>query len=129
MDTQRFSDWLNDQMRDRGWTQADLARASGLNTGFVSMIMSGKRGPGSKACQSIAKGLRLHESVVFQAAGLLAGRPRTSDGDALINEITDIYHRLDEYDRAEMLEFSRMKLRLQEAKGKYGTHPAPAESP
>jgi transcriptional regulator with XRE-family HTH domain len=37
-----FSDWLLQEMIKKGWSQADLARASGLTTAAVSKYMSGR---------------------------------------------------------------------------------------
>ena len=120
MDRTMFRDWLLDQMRERGWSKADLARASGLDTGYISNVFNRKRNVGAQACLQFAKAFHLPDSVVLQAAGLMAGRPLPSEADATINEINEIYARLPRGDQEELLEFSRMKLRRQE-RGESGT--------
>ena len=39
--------WLNDLLEDAGWTPADLARATGLDSAVISNIRNGKLGTGA----------------------------------------------------------------------------------
>jgi transcriptional regulator with XRE-family HTH domain len=65
-----FNDWLLNQLRERSWSQADLARASGLTRGGVSNYING-RTPDEAALRKIAKALKLSPEAVFRAAGVL----------------------------------------------------------
>lgn len=78
MSTLDFPEWLNDELQQRGWTQADLARKSGLTTAGISRILSGQRDPGPEALIAIAEALKLPPEHVFRKAGLLPeeGTPR-----------------------------------------------------
>ena len=66
-----FTDWLREEIKKRGWDQAELARRSGVSTGTVSRIMTGGRNAGPDFCIGIAKALGLPRSEVFKARGWL----------------------------------------------------------
>jgi transcriptional regulator with XRE-family HTH domain len=67
-----FSDWLLNEMNKRGWSQADLARASGINRQSVSDYVNRRRtNPDPDVLVSLSKGLHLSPITVFRAAGLL----------------------------------------------------------
>lgn len=86
--SEKFSTWLNDQLTERNWTQADLMRASGLPRGTISNILNNVRKPGSDVLQAIAHGLSIPTVTVYQAAGLL---PPLEDDDQWVEKQT---HRL-----------------------------------
>lgn len=65
-----FNDWLLSQLKERDWSQADLARYSGLTRGGVSNYING-RIPDESALRKIAKALKLSPEEVFRRAGLL----------------------------------------------------------
>lgn len=67
-----FSDWLLEEMSKRGWSQADLARASGLHRQSISDYVNRRRtSPEPDALIAIAKGLSISPVTVFRKAGLL----------------------------------------------------------
>lgn len=65
-----FNEWLLERLKEQDWSQADLARASGLTTGAVSNYING-RIPDESALRKIAKAFRLPPELVFEKAGLL----------------------------------------------------------
>lgn len=67
-----FSDWLLSEISKRGWSQADLARASGVNRQSVSDYINRRRtNPDPDVLVSLAKGLHISPITIFRAAGLL----------------------------------------------------------
>ena len=42
---QDFIDWLQQEMLNRGWNQAELARRSGTTTAQISRVMTGEQRP------------------------------------------------------------------------------------
>lgn len=50
-----FVDWVQEQMKSKGWGLMDLHRASGLDAGGLSYLLAGKRAPGLKTCKSLAR--------------------------------------------------------------------------
>jgi transcriptional regulator with XRE-family HTH domain len=67
-----FSDWLLEEMSKRGWSQADLARASGLHRQSISDYVNRRRtNPEPDALIAIANGLSISPVTAFRHAGLL----------------------------------------------------------
>lgn len=74
---QMFNDWLLKQMQLQEWSQADLARHSGLTKGAISKYING-RIPDESAIRKIAHALKLPVDFVFEQAGLLPQKPELS---------------------------------------------------
>jgi len=66
----KFNDWILNQLNQKDWSQADLARASGLTRGAVSKYLT-DRIPDEDALRKIAKAFKLPPEDVFRAAGVL----------------------------------------------------------
>lgn len=64
-------DWLVKEMEDRGWSQRELARLSGVNYTTVSKVMSGQAKVTFNFCAAISKPLDKQPIEVFRIAGLL----------------------------------------------------------
>lgn len=71
MQSVEFSTWLQEQLNERGWDQADLVRRSGVSQSQVSRIMTGTRNPGPETSKAIARALRLPPEDVLRQAGIL----------------------------------------------------------
>ena len=102
-----FIDWLNNELNKRGWTQADLARQSGITTAGISRIMTGERKPGKDICTAIADALRYPPETIFRIARLLPNKP---EFEIEMDEWRFILAKLSERDRAELMEIARGKL-------------------
>ena len=69
-----FREWLREEIKSRGWKQADLVRESGLDSAVISNIINGKRKVGETTIIAIARALRLPPDLVFQKAGILPAK-------------------------------------------------------
>ena len=103
-----FSDWLLDELRKREWTQADLARASGLTTAAISKYMSG-RIPEKDALKKIARAFDVPIGNLYQIAGMLPPEP---EPDLLTKAIMHLLHDLDNEEKNEVLEYVKLRRRL-----------------
>ena len=116
-----FAEWLIKELRNRGWTQADLARESGLTSGGIAHLVNRTRNPTAESCKVIARALRYPPEIVFRAAGLLPPKPAA---DAIIEQAEHIingYKSPETKNRAlAYLEF----LRVEEEKAEYRAKPA-----
>lgn len=65
-----FAQWLESEMKARGWRQADLIKRSGISSGLLSQILSGQRRPGVDTCRAIARAFGLSDMQVLELAGL-----------------------------------------------------------
>ncbi len=103
-----FNDWLLEQMTERGWTQADLARASGLNRQSISDYINLRRtNPEPEALVAIAHGLNISPITVFRKAGLL---PLGPDSEVKFEDWKYLIEQMDPSDEAELRQIAEMKI-------------------
>jgi len=110
-DVSDFSDWLEKELKDRDWRQADLVKRSGVNSGLLSQILSKQRKPGANTARAIARALGMAESEVFQRAGLLSvplskDVVRLAEEDASIAETYRVMKTLSRQQRRDVLRFA-----------------------
>ena len=115
-----FSDWLENQLRERVWSPADLTREAGWGSpSTVARILNGTRKPGAHVCRAIAKALGIPEEFVFRRAGLLSPLPATEDSK--IREVWDVMKNMSPEKREEAINYIRyLYQQEQEAKRKEG---------
>ncbi len=109
-----FPEWLQERLKLRDMTQADLARESGLTSAAISRIMNGSRRPGPDACRAIAKALEMEEVDVFRQAGLLSPEPEESgkpEEPPNLREWVRIFLKADESERDRMIDVAKTLLR------------------
>lgn len=111
MTTENFSNWLRKELEKRDWSQADLARRSGVSTAQIARILSGERGIGAASLQSIAKALKIPSETIYRAAGLL---PPVSEEEALIQEIMHDFNELPPDEQINVAEYVKFRRRLAE---------------
>lgn len=90
-----FSLWLRDSLDERGWTQAEFCRRSGLSQQHVSRIISGVGEPGMDFYEGAARALKLPLDEVLVRAGVIAAR------NEILPEPRDWSHRLRQFEEAE----------------------------
>ena len=78
-----FSEWLQNEMNKRGWSQSDLARAADLNRAVINKLLNGKSHPQPSTLEAISRALKIPLETTYRAAGLL---PANSDHDETIEE-------------------------------------------
>ncbi len=111
-----FSKWLKDELEARSWKQADLVRASGLDSAVVSNIVNGRRKAGETTAKAIAKALNIPAELVFRRASLLPPQPERNEK---ISEVLYILEQLDEANQSDVADYVRMRLQIQERRGSY----------
>lgn len=109
MDT--LSEWLQEQMDERGWDQAELARQSKVKPASLSRVMTGRRGLGPRMGGKIAKALNVDENIVFEKAGIMVSK---TPGDPGESELKNIYHALNHSNRGDLIDYARLKMDQQE---------------
>jgi len=86
-----FSSWLYDRLNEKGWSQSELARRSGIAPGTLSNILSGKRGLGKDTLTAIADAFRLPAKTVYEAAGFFPPEGnQTTEMDAVLESMKDL---------------------------------------
>ena len=72
-----FADWLKQQLEEKGWKAAELARRSGVTPSYLSRVIRRERYIGHEAAEAIAGPLGLTVSEIKTAAGLEKPTPPT----------------------------------------------------
>ena len=97
-----FTEWLEQELKNRRWTPSDLANQAGLGNSTVTRILNKDRNPGPDFCRAIAKALGQPEELVFRQAGLLS--PLAGDEDEItLKRLYEIARSLPRKERAELL--------------------------
>ena len=79
MGLDRFTDWLELEVKDRGWSFEELGRRAHVSSGHLSKIRTGAQLPTWEVSVRIAYALKMPPEVVFRKAGLLPPLPSTND--------------------------------------------------
>ncbi len=106
-----FSEWLVDELKQREWSNADLAKAAGISRGSVTNIISGIRSPGTDICEAIARAFKIPPEVVYRHAGLL---PPALEPDEKRQELVHLFELMNDNNREDTIDYARMKLQKQE---------------
>lgn len=72
-----FPDWLRQELMQRGWRQADFARATGVDVSMISRWLHGRR-PDPGSLERVAETLGLDLDGLLSMAGYRQ-RPRDDD--------------------------------------------------
>jgi len=105
-----LSTFLNEELNKRGWSQRELARRAHLSPTSISEVMAGKRGPGKRFCQAVAKALQVPAEQIFQAAGIIEPPLTTS----LFIELTTIAKSLSEANQKKLIEYAQFLLQTEQ---------------
>lgn len=101
--------WLEERLKEKGISQRELARRSGITAGAINHVLSGTRNPGEDFCTKIARGLGLPPEVVFRQAGLLPPAPKDVDD---LEEWREILSYLSTAEREELRRIGWLKIDL-----------------
>lgn len=107
-----FSDWMVKELDNRGWSQADLSRASGLTDATISRVLSETRNPGKDFCVKVAKAFVMSPEDVMRKAGILPDMPNLIE-DMTVKQIYDAVRMLDIDEREELLRYVLWRIQEQ----------------
>lgn len=107
----KFSEWLQEELDKRGWSQSELSKRAGVARATISNVLSGMRQPGPELCGAIARAFDVPQTVVFQAAGLMDPGP---EFDPEVERLNHLYSQLTPEDQEEIRSIVEMKLRIKE---------------
>lgn len=104
-----FANWLKEQMRLRGFTQAMLAKQSGITAAALSRVLNQERYPGVATCPGIARAFDLRDHDVMKVAGLL--KSEQAELTPAASETADLFMALNADDQQELLLLARLKIK------------------
>jgi transcriptional regulator with XRE-family HTH domain len=113
-DNLSFSEWLSDQMDQRGWSQSDLASAAGVGRAAINKIVNQSiNRPDPETLLAIARALKMSPVTLFRIAGLLPPEPEVEKWD----DFKTVLEQISEKGREELLVIAQVKLEF-EKKGR-----------
>jgi transcriptional regulator with XRE-family HTH domain len=113
--SKEFINWLTEEVNQRGWSNSELSRRSGMATSTISMIFSEQSKPGWDFCLAIATAFGEPPEKVFRLAGLLPSLPGSEDEQSL-KEILDIAKNMTPENRQDLLNYARYRYQQQGTK-------------
>jgi transcriptional regulator with XRE-family HTH domain len=75
MSKHSLSDWIRENLTERGWSQSELARRASLSSTTISDVLSGSAKPGFNFCKGVSQALGVPSEEVMRMAGLLPPEP------------------------------------------------------
>jgi transcriptional regulator with XRE-family HTH domain len=120
-----FSDWLREQLKERGWNQAELSRRSGISQPHITKALNGERNFGEQSIKAIAEALQFPPEKVFRIAGIL---PPISKERSQLGELTYLINLLDDNNLQEVIDYARHRLEKQEGTKQTSRRGAPART-
>ncbi len=102
---QDFILWLREEIRNRGWKQADFARKASLAPSTVSMVLKMQKSPGMSFCRRTAKALNLPPDEILIKAGYLPNTEREIEEDKTFQQIIEVVRDLSPHQRQDVYEY------------------------
>lgn len=102
-----FTEFIHSEMEKRGWSQADLARQTGMTTGGVSMLLNQTRRPGPDTLLVLARVFQIPPEIIFRSAGLLPPVPESTEDKSTIDYL---FNQLSREGRKDLISYARFLL-------------------
>jgi len=109
----KFTDWIVQQIDERGWTIRETARRAGLSASTISDVINGNAKPGTKFYRGLARAFKTPLSIVLHHAGEDPSLPEDKEQD---KELLAYFHDLPPAERRNVLTTTRA---LHEAQAEY----------
>jgi len=85
----KLGSYIESELQSRGWTQADLARESGLNTSVISNLINGNRKLGLSSLLGFVKAFGVSADKILREAGLLPPVPERTEAHEQVLHLWD----------------------------------------
>jgi len=105
MDAVHFAEWLNGELRERDWSQANLARRAGRPRQTISGYVNARvKSPDPNVLADIARAFGYPPEQVMRQAGVITTQDENPPGLA---EWIHIFRIADEEERERLLDYAR----------------------
>jgi transcriptional regulator with XRE-family HTH domain len=102
-----FAGWLRREIDERGWTQAELSRRSGLVPSAVSNVLNRERLPGIDFCKGVARAFGVGDVEVMRMAGI--ADPERERYSFIVESTASMLNELSEEDQEDFRALVRSK--------------------
>lgn len=99
-------DYLEKEIKQRGWTFAELSRRTGIAHSQFSQLKSGRSGLGKDTLPRLAESLGVSVEFLLRLGGYIT-EPETSDDEAYWKELRHIVSGLTPADKRRFIEIAR----------------------
>lgn len=99
----KFANWLNERMKERGWNQSETAERANLSRTTISDFLASTAPIGFEACNKLAKAFNIYPPEVFRIAGLI---PPVPEKDTKIEILVHRFSQLNNNDQQTILDLA-----------------------
>ncbi len=100
-----FTNWLEEELKNKGWSYSELARRANTHRTTVSAVMTGRNKVTWEFCANVATALGTSPIDLFKKADLI----ETDETDGKIEEVMQIMSQLNDTDRQDILDFAKFR--------------------
>jgi transcriptional regulator with XRE-family HTH domain len=109
-----YAEWLQDQLNQRGWTQAKLATESGVSAGAISKTLKRRSTePEPGTLRDIAEAFKVAPATLFRMMDWLPQQPNVPE----LDDVEMLMSQMSPEMRATFLEIGNSLLKLKEKRG------------
>lgn len=105
--SEKFANWLNERMKEKGWNQTETATHAGLSRTTISDFLSNTAPIGFEACNKLAKAFNVYPPEVFRIAKLI---PEIPDKDEKLEILAYRFSQLNKDDQQTILDLTHFLL-------------------
>lgn len=102
--------WVNQELRNRGWSISELARRGGVNQSYISAVLSGRQNPGPKFYLSVSRafGFTSESLERLEANGVI---PQSNINSVVYQDLLEIAKELSLEDLTEVRDYAIYRMR------------------
>ena len=104
MTENEFITWLNEKLKELGWSDTELARRMKVAPSSVNMVLNGVRSPTLNFCVKLARAISMPQYRVLELAGHSSTMP-TAENE---NELLSLYRLLDNENKEILIEIAKV---------------------
>lgn len=104
-----LAEYLQRELDQRGWSQAELADKAKLDPGIISRALNRGRMPSVESLVAIANALGVRPERVMIGAGIFPPNP-ADNPDVLTEKIIHLVSQMDEIDKNDVLQYAEVVL-------------------
>lgn len=124
--TNLLNEWLEAELKNRGWSLRELARRSDVAVTYISNILNGRQEPGAKFFQGVSRALGISTRALerLNEDGVLP-----PGEDITLRELWEMVEELSPEDRKEIISYASYRIwKKQHDSEASGEGPANAEA-
>ena len=99
---EEFVSFIKEELIKRSWSNAELAKRSGISQAHISRVLNGNYLPGIDLLKSFSHALNIPEEQLFRMAGIL---PERKELEPVNERMLHLFSQLEHYDKQMILDY------------------------